>query len=405
MIMKILVLGGGQAQIGLIRTARNLGLEVIVVGIEGHYPGYLLANKVIYEDVFDKDAVLRVARAEKVDGIAMCCTDFGLQTIGYVNDQLCLCGINEQCAIDSSDKLRMKEKLKAYNVNTANYILLKNDDDINKAVAQLSFPLIVKAVDLQGSRGIYKCNSIEELKNCYVKSIEESRHDYCIVEEYIEGNEFGAQAFVQDGEVLFVLPHGDEVLKQGQTNIPIGHYIPLEGVDKTFKEKVCDLVEKAIKAMGFNNCAVNVDLIEKDGEPYIIELTGRAGANSLPELISEYLGINYYELILRNACGESIKNYLPKKIDKKKTVVSRQLFSTISGRVVDISFPKVADEITFSLFLNKGDDVHKFRNSNDCVGRLILSGETKKECDDAYDEFMRKFKIEILPPLSVNMKV
>ena len=36
---KIMILGGGQAQIGLIKKAKELGLYTIVVGIEGDYPG------------------------------------------------------------------------------------------------------------------------------------------------------------------------------------------------------------------------------------------------------------------------------------------------------------------------------------------------------------------------------
>lgn len=36
-----------------------------------------------------------------------------------------------------------------------------------------------------------------------------TKRSYCIVEEFIEGWEFGAQAFVYNNEVLFVMPHGD----------------------------------------------------------------------------------------------------------------------------------------------------------------------------------------------------
>lgn len=44
---KIMILGGGQAQIELIKTAKELGLYTIVVGIDGDYPGYEYADKVL----------------------------------------------------------------------------------------------------------------------------------------------------------------------------------------------------------------------------------------------------------------------------------------------------------------------------------------------------------------------
>lgn len=58
--------------------------------------------------------------------------------------------------------------------------------------------------------------------------------------------------------------------------MPYSHDEKLNGI-------VRDLVTRSIKAMNFDDCAVNVDLILKDGIPYVIELTGRAGANFLPE--------------------------------------------------------------------------------------------------------------------------
>lgn len=40
-----------------------------------------------------------------------------------------------------------------------------------------------------------------------------SRTDSYIIEEFIEGEEFGAQAFVYRGKVQFILPHGDYVFQ------------------------------------------------------------------------------------------------------------------------------------------------------------------------------------------------
>ena len=49
--------------------------------------------------------------------------------------------------------------------------------------------------------------------------------------------------------------------------------------------------------MGLDNCPVNCDLMEKDGKIYVIEITGRAGATCLPEIVSLLYDVNYYEVI------------------------------------------------------------------------------------------------------------
>ena len=51
--------------------------------------------------------------------------------------------------------------------------------------------------------------------------------DYIIIEQYVKGVEFGAQAYVKNGQLTFVMPHGDMV-HHGLTDIPVGHYAPYE---------------------------------------------------------------------------------------------------------------------------------------------------------------------------------
>lgn len=385
---KILILGGGQAQIGLIKTAKEKGMKVIVVGIHGDYPGYLLADKVYFEDIFNKDAVLKVAKEEKVDGISMVCSDFGLPTVGYVCDHMHLQGLSEKVAINSSNKMKMKQMMQEAGVNTAKFRIVRNDDEINDAINALAFPLIVKAVDLQGSRGIYICNSPSELLNNYRKSIKESRKDYCIVEEFIEGEEFGAQAFVYHGEVLFVQTHGDIVRKEGNTSIPIGHYMPLFDKEDRRDEIVTDLVKKAISALHFDNCAVNVDLIMKGNVPYIIELTGRAGANFLPELTGTYLGLNYYEMVLSCAVGESPKDYYNQRGNGASCVLTRQLYSTNSGLVKKLYIRPNSQIKNVEMFLSEGDKVNKFSNSNDSIGKVLCIGKNIEECMNTMESFI-----------------
>ena len=51
---KLLILGAGIYQVPLIETAKRMGLETIVASIPGNYPGFALADKVVYENTVDK---------------------------------------------------------------------------------------------------------------------------------------------------------------------------------------------------------------------------------------------------------------------------------------------------------------------------------------------------------------
>ena len=69
------------------------------------------------------------------------------------------------------------------------------------SLSLIHISLIFKSVDASGSRGITRVDSYEECDSAiqYVK--ENTRKDYFLIEEFVEGEEFGAQAFVYNGEM------------------------------------------------------------------------------------------------------------------------------------------------------------------------------------------------------------
>ena len=221
---KIMILGAGIYQVPLIKTAKKLGLYTIVVSIPGNYPGFELADKVYYENTVDDEKILEIAKEEQIDGIITTGTDVCVITIGKVCDAMGLAGLSYEAAQIAVDKMLMKTKYEEYGVRTARFRkVLFSDPDIKKTIEGLEFPLIFKSVDSSGSRGITRVDSYDKFDSAmnYVK--ENTRKDYFLIEEFVEGEEFGAQAFVYNGEVQFILPHGDYVF-HGDTGVPIGHF-------------------------------------------------------------------------------------------------------------------------------------------------------------------------------------
>lgn len=388
---KVMILGGARAQLSLIRTAKKMGFKTIVVGIEGNYPGYSLADEYYPVDIFNKEKVLKIANEIKIDGISMVCSDFGLATIGYVCDKMGLSGITEYSAEVSSNKLKMKELFEEAGVRTAKYRIIRNDNDVKEALKVLSFPLIVKAVDLQGSRGIYICRDKQSVIDKYKLSIDESRVDYCIVEEFIEGEEFGAQAFVYKGEVVFVLPHGDKTIKINSTQVPMIHYAPYKEDNPQLNNEIIDLCKKSMRALSLDNCAVNIDLIMKDGVPYIIEVAGRAGANCLPELVGTKFGVNYYKMVLMAAVGEDPRPCFESGVRLSQTVMTKMIPSMKSGLVEEIT--SCPDDI--HLFFKPGDQIRAFTNSRDYIGETLCIGESVEECENILENRESKMVIKL----------
>ncbi len=389
---KLLVQGASRGNLGLVKTAKEYGVYIIMTGLGGDFPCNPYADKFCYADISDPDAVLKVAQDESVDGVVICCSDTGLQAVGRCNDVLGLAGITEKAAVTSVNKLLMKEKLTEAGVQTARYLKVSSESELEYVVEEIGFPMIVKATDLQGSRGINIVRKKPNLLEAYKDTMSLTKKDYCIIEQFIEGKEFGAQAFVYKGEVLFVLPHGDETI-MCKTAVPIGHYMPYE-ITKELYEDTRKQVINSIKAIGIDNCAVNVDLIEKDGKAYVIELTGRVGANCLPELTSNYFGINYYEMILATCLGE---NSLPIFEQRKApcATLARMIRSDKSGIVKSVLIPDMED-VEIHMFVHEGSEVRVFTNSNDAIGEVIVSASNISECENIINSAMKRVNLKLI---------
>lgn len=387
----ILFLGGGRSNIGAVKAAKKLGYRVIVAGQPGDYMCYELADKIISVNIMDKEAVLNSIRDENFDGVLTCCSDRAIDVVGCINDKYDLSGVTENSAKKCNNKYLMKECLIDANVSTPIFVKINDAKDL-KLANSLRYPLIIKAVDLQSSNGVYKCCDFNELVENYQRVLSLTKKGYCIVEEFVEGIEIGAQAFIRNGKVLFVLPHGYILIGREGATAPIIHYSPID-VSSKVKSSINLICEDAIKAIGYDNCAVNIDLILKDDQPYILELTGRVGANCLPELVSVYYGFCYYDLIVSTAVGDNYVNHSFTR-SNKDTVLTRMIISDISGKIASMHINDLNVEY-ISMFVKKGDCINKFRNSNDCIGELLVVGRNLNDCFKKSDEIIDTLNISV----------
>lgn len=397
MSKRLLILGAGRGQIGLYKAAKEMGITTIAGTMPGgNLPCIPLADEVCYMNIADADDVSNKAASLKLDGAATCCLDTGIAALGRICDELNLVGIKSDSAVMCNNKALMKKAFTNANVSTAKYFEVGSEQQLENIMDKIKFPVIIKAVDLQGSRGIYISRTKEEALQGFRSAMELTKCTYCIVEEYIEGYEFGAQAFVYKGNILFIMPHGDETF-MSHTAVPIGHYVPLE--------ESCDIINQteaavrgAIKALKLDNCAVNVDLIIKDGKVYVIELTGRVGANCLPELVEINYGIEYYKMIAAMAVGDDPLTYWEKRNSFETAGLAKMIINTEqSGIIESIDYNDNGDSnvIQVLFFKHKGDEIRKFTDSNDCIGQLIVKGKDINECKEKEKQVLNRVSVKI----------
>ena len=401
--MKILILGAGVYQVPLIRRAKARGLYTIVASTQGNYPGFSLADQVYYVNTTDKEAILKIAREEKIDAITTTGTDVAVVSIGYVCSEMRLPGINADAAVILTDKALMKEAFQHGDVTTAPFRRVTSIEEARKAVEAIGLPAVLKIVDKSGSRGITKITDLSQLQDAYAYATAATNADHMLVEQFIDGREIGIDAFVQNGELKLMLPHDKYVYHTGHTGIPIGHYCPMAFSERLYAVMRSE-TEKIIHGIGIDNCAVNIDAFVCAGERvFIIEAAGRCGATGIPEVISGYTGRNYYDSILDNALGIQTDSF---SVSEGTPTASLLLLSEKAGRLKEIRYCFAGKEYCntdaelegfgrVELSFQPGDEIHAFQNGTDRIGQAVFYGKTAEALQQTVERFRAGVHIEV----------
>ncbi len=391
---RVLILGASYTQTPLYEAAKKLGFETIAGSIPGPYPGFELADETAYMNIADPEECTAIARTLNLDGVCTCGLDLGMRSIGAISEACHLPGPSRESAERAGNKYEMKKALVSAGVQTARYFCIHTEEELEAALEELPLPVILKAVDQMGSRGIFRSNTKEEARENFHKSMEATAKDYCLVEEFIEGEIFGVEAMIQNGKVLFMLPNNIEAFVV-TTPTPVGHSVPFRQ-EAELGEQVRRQTEKAIRALGLDNCPVNCDFIMRDGKVYVIELTGRSGATGLSEMTGIYYGLNYYEMILRLAVGEDVSSWfsgdIPCTPNLTHTLMAER--KGIVREIVNRNAP-AEDILDLSFNIAPGDAVQPYTNGRDRIGQVILKGSSLNACERRLKEILDRIILRL----------
>lgn len=390
---KVLILGAGIYQVPLIKKAKQMGLYTITASYPGYYPGLALADEVWEIDTRDYNRLLTLAQNTDLGGVCTTGTDVAVISLGVLCETLGLTGLTSSCAKLVTDKALMKEAFVKQGVSTPAAIQVFTEDETLRAFRQFKRPVIVKAVDSSGSRGITMAETEADALLAYKIARQVSRMDYVLVEEFITAPEIGVDGFISNGQVQFLLPHEKFTHTINGTTLPEGHAFPYH-CSPAMEHEIIHQMELAIRAVGMDNCAINADVLVRDDNAFILEIGARAGATCIPELISIYGGFDYYEQIILNALGQAADF----TFHSNEPCMAKLLFSKQDGKITDINKKRLDilrdSGIQVTLDYPVGTNVEAVQNGTSRIGQVIMKAGALKELDLIMSEVRSTIKID-----------
>jgi len=287
-VERLLVLGAGAGQLGLLGAARSRGLFVIAVDRDPGAPGFRHADRRAIVSVEDEPALERLAEAERIDGVIAPGADWPVGPAARIAARLGLPHpISPETAVLSTSKLRQRERFAEAGVPQTGWSV------VSRADAAVRLPALVRPPDRQGRRARTLVRSPRELRSAVREALRASRVGLALVEELVAEPVVTVSGFCRQG-VFHALTVSDR--------------LPLATVwESEHGDGVPAVAAQAVEVLGIREGPAVVQLrIGPDG-PRVLELAARIGGGHDAELCEAALGIDLNALALSAALGEDIE--------------------------------------------------------------------------------------------------
>lgn len=391
--MKALVLAGGFPQIALINELKSRGMTVLLADYFPNPIAKSAADFFYQKSTLDLAEMRNIAVKENVDLIITVCTDQAILTVAKLSEELHLpCYISAETANNVTNKMYMKNIFTLNHIPTAKFKTIRDTSDYKEILNTLNFPLVVKPVDCNSSKGVIKVNDINSLISALGDAIYFSRTKTAIVEEYINGCELTVDAIVINGRTK-VLSISQNKKIQSEDRFLIYRYDYPATVSKVAAKKIFHYAQVIADAFRLINCPMLIQLICRDDEIFVLEFSARTGGGLKHKLISEATSVDIIKATVDMTLGIaeeiSIKNNHI-RIRNEFIYCYPGVFSDFDGieELVDKGIIH-----GFYPFKNPGERFEKVENSGDRVAGFMLIGKTAEEIKMKHNIVVENIKV------------
>jgi len=379
---RLLVLGAGPAQLGLLEAARERGLHVIAVDRDPLAPGFRHADRRAIVSVEDEPAIDRLAAAERVDGVIAPGIDFPVAIAARVASRLGLPHpLDPATAQTATSKLRQRERFAEAGVPHARHVVCSSLTEASAAAERLGFPCVVKAPDLQGQKGLALVPDAGALTEAFDVARGLARSSIVLVEELVSGSEATVNGFSVGGR-FHPVAVTDRVRAEPQAfGVALAHVWPSELPEETVEEAV-RVAEAAAAAVGVQDGPTYTQVLVGEEGPRVGELAARLGGGHDAELCEAALGVHMNRLAIAAALGERLYDgaFVPDELAGgacvRFLVPEPGVLESVEG--VDAA-ERSSGVVWVRSYRQPGHEFGELRRGADRAGAVLAVGDSRKE--------------------------
>ncbi len=383
---KLLVLAASVNQIPIIERAQALGYAVLTLDNNPQNPGHRIADEAVNCDTRDLDSVIQIARREKVGGIIAAATDVALPTAAAVGLALGLPAPSMKAAQTLVIKSSFREFQNKLGLPAPRWAK-------DPRAFTYPRPAIVKPAAASGSRGIRIVDDMDRLQTLFLEACEISLDGAAIVEEMLPGSQHTIEGIMSAGRIAACLVT-DRLTAPAPYTATVGHRVP-STMNRNDQVSCRVQIEAAFSELHYQNGPFDADVVCGPDGPVLIELTARAGGNSLMRLVSVASGFPYIDYLVLNAMGawnRPIEDFHIRP-------AGADVLGSAQAGILDYQ-PKAIDQLRgepwceyLAVDLPPLARVAAFADGRARYGELVVTAESKAEVEERIREVKERLQI------------
>ncbi len=283
------------------------------------------------------------------------------------------------------------------------------DTDPHLVAAQVTYPCVVKPLNLNGSRGVIRADNPAELvaavgrlAQMLHQEMPDSQPKPYLVEDFIPGFEVALEGML-DGGQLTVLALFDKPDPLDGPFFEETIYVTPSRLPVTTQRAIADTVAQAAQTLGLQMGPVHAELRVNDQGPWMLEVAGRSIGGLCSQVLRFGVDESLEELILRQACG------LPQRSTEREQRAAGVMMIPIPGAGILQRVDGVATALAMPLI--EGVEITARVNypitplpeGESYLGFIFAKGATAADVEIALRAAHGKLTFHILPELALKL--
>jgi biotin carboxylase len=399
-VATLLFLGASVSQLPAIRYAHEAGHRVVAVDGDPDAVAFPYCDVAENVDFTDVDRVSEIGSRLGVEGVLAISTDRAVSPAAAVAKRLALPGIGVDVAKVMTDKASMRLQLEFSAVPQPRFVALSAGTDMAEACSSISFPAVLKPVDSGGQRGVFRVESVDQVRDSLADALAYSRTGRAMLEEFLEGTELNGIFVARGGEPRLVTL--SDRLRPPGLGFGVGwiHLFP-----SSLPSEVLASAEEvgcaAVRALGLKDGIAFPQLIADElGTVRVVEIAARIPAGQMADLVLFGTGTNLFEVAIQQALGRTVPDSLLtptcrrpiaiRFLTAQPGVLPLGTVSEVEGLDAVRASPGV---LAADLYFEVGTTIGPVQVDADRSGYVIATAETAAQAVDLADSASEKLVV------------